>query len=175
MEPSEDIPQNGWSLNTLYLHIMALLAEREKRMADRLEGHHAALVASIDAAKIALRSNDERYRTQFEAQKEAVASALAAADRAVMKAETAAEKRFESVNEFRNTLSDQQRNLMPRAEVDILIASLRKDVAALSDQVDTLRSTRAGFKDAWAYVVGAIGVLLTISWLIKNVGAQINP
>ena len=39
--------------------------------------------------------------------KKAVNAALQSAERAVLKAETAAERRFASVNEFRQTLSDQ--------------------------------------------------------------------
>jgi hypothetical protein len=49
---------------------------------------------------------------RFDASDKAVASALTAADLATSKAETAAEKRFDSVNEFRQTLSDQTKSFV---------------------------------------------------------------
>ena len=91
-----------------------------------------------------IKLNDERYGQRFadlkvavdlsfSAQKELVQSALLSADRAVLKAETANEKRFDAVNEFRGTLADQQRMLMPRAEVEIIVKNLTERIQSLSD------------------------------------------
>jgi len=63
-------------------------------------------------------------------------AALAASEKAIDKAERAAEKRFESVNEFRAALSDQTATLMPRAEAEARMA-------ALTEKVDDLRTSRA--------------------------------
>jgi len=46
-----------------------------------------------------------------------IALALNSAEKAVTKAETATEKRFESVNEFRLTLSDQTKTFVTRGEL----------------------------------------------------------
>jgi ABC-type transporter Mla subunit MlaD len=73
--------------------------------------------------------------TALAAQKEAVAAALAAADRAVAKAETAADKRFESVNEFRATLADSARLLMPRSEVEQIVKGLSEKINSLQRMV----------------------------------------
>jgi ABC-type transporter Mla subunit MlaD len=73
--------------------------------------------------------------TALTAQKEAVSSALAAADRAVAKAETASEKRFESVNEFRGSLADSARLLMPRSEVEQIVKSLEGKIGGLQKMV----------------------------------------
>ena len=54
---------------------------------------------------------------RFDAQEKAVAAALAAAKEAVLKAEVSNDKRFESVNEFRNTLKDQQGTYVTRTEL----------------------------------------------------------
>lgn len=59
-----------------------------------------------------------RNEQRFQAQEKAVIAAMLSADRAVAKAEAASEKRFESVNEFRGTLSDQVRLFIPRSVVD---------------------------------------------------------
>lgn len=78
-----------WSLDTLREHLQALMVEADKR-------------------------NQQR----FEAQEKAVTAALQAQKEAVIKAETAAERRFESVNEFRQQLSDQAVTFMPRREAE---------------------------------------------------------
>src|SRR5687768_2375402 len=91
-------------------------------------------VARIEAE---LAANDRRYEQRFadqqtavntalSAAKEAVNAAMLAANAAVTKAETAYDKRFEAVNEFRGTLSDQQRTLMPRAEAELRLDTLEQ-------------------------------------------------
>ena len=67
---------------------------------------------------------DLRYQQRFEAQEKAMAAALAAAERAVLKAEAASEKRFESVNEFRSVLIAQSATLATKSEVDGAIKGL---------------------------------------------------
>lgn len=73
--------------------------------------------------------NTQRFDAQERALNAALASserasqaALAAADKASIKAETASEKRFEGINEFRNTLRDQQNTYITRTEVETKIA-----------------------------------------------------
>lgn len=109
-------------------------------------------------------ANDRRYEQQFEA-----------ADRAVIKAETSAEKRFEGVNEFRAQLGDQQRTLMPRSEVDVIVAGLEGKINALERQFNHQRSESAGVKGGWGYAVGVVGfVLLVVSiigWSLRIGGA----
>lgn len=78
-----------WSLDTLREHLQALLVEADKRNQQRFDGQEKAVSAALQAAK-----------------------------EAVTKAETAAEKRFDSVNEFRQQLSDQAASFMPRREAE---------------------------------------------------------
>jgi hypothetical protein len=67
---------------------------------------------------------DLRYQQRFEAQEKAIAAALAAAERAVLKAEAASERRFESVNEFRSVLTAQSATLATKEEVGLAIKAL---------------------------------------------------
>ena len=53
---------------------------------------------------------------RFNDQGEAIKTAMSAAEKAVDKAEKATEKRFDSVNEFRKTLSDQAALFLQRGE-----------------------------------------------------------
>lgn len=92
-------------------------------------------------------------------------AALAAADRAVNKAEAASEKRFDAVNEFRATLSDQQRTLMPRAESEILIRGLNDKIDALNLTTITKQSKDVGQREGmWtvSVVAGIVSIIVVI-------------
>ena len=124
--------------------------------------------------------NDKRYEQRFNDTKivvdaaliaadKAVAAALAGQKEAVTKAEVAAEKRFESVNEFRNTLSDQQRTLLPRLEAEVKFINIEKNFDSMLKEISGLRVSIAnhsgvgmGMRELWGYVVGAIGLLVLL-------------
>lgn len=116
-------------------------------------------------------SADQRYSQRFDAQEKAVTSALAAAKEAVIKAEIASDKRFEGVNEFRAALSDQQRTLMPRAEVEAINTAHEKEVFELKKRLDALAAERAGIKGGWGYAVGVAGL---VALLIGGVLTVLN-
>ncbi len=65
--------------------------------------------------------------------------ALAAADKAVTKAETATEKRFEGVNEFRQTLADQANTLLPRSEANNRFENLDMEIKRLGREIQSRR------------------------------------
>jgi len=89
---------------------------------DTLKSHFEELLAEVD----------KRYEQRFEGQEKAVNAALTAAKEAVAKAENAAEKRFDSVNEFRGQLSDQARTFMPRPESEQRMQTLDDKIAAVT-------------------------------------------
>jgi hypothetical protein len=95
-------------------------------------------------------------------------------DRAGVKAESAIEKRFDSVNEFRASLADQARLLMPRQEAESLLKSLTEKLETglkvLADRVDTQSAQlissagkKSGIESGWGYAVGAVGLVLAIA------------
>lgn len=110
------------------------------------------------------RANNQR----FEAQEKAVASALSAAKEAVSKAETAAEKRFDSVNEFRSTLKDQQLTLISRNEADIRFKSIEEKLSTTELRVAQIASKAEGANWAWGVLVGAIGLIIAVGSFIRS-------
>jgi hypothetical protein len=129
----------------------------------------------------------EARRTALVTATEAVNAALAAAETAVNKAETATEKRFEGVNEFRQTLTDQAAAFPTRAEVSSLIEVVRvsaeRNTEALKDielrftsRLDTMAGKDTGAKESrsesrldtgqvlqlLALLVVAVSVIVTI-------------
>ena len=142
MADDQRTPSGGWTVDTALQHVLSLVG-----------------------------SNDHRYEQRFIDQERAVTMALAAAKEAVIKAEQAAEKRFDAVNEFRATLADQQRTLMPRAESDRAFAATAEKIAALEKQFDALVAERQGIKGGYGYAVGIIGFVLTLATLIMLVAS----
>ncbi|MES2367004.1 MAG: hypothetical protein V4563_14105 [Pseudomonadota bacterium] len=109
----------------------------------------------------------EHVTQLFASQKVATDLALTAADRAVSKAEIAAEKRFESVNEFRSTLADQQRTLIPRAEAELQFHAMREDIRLLKEANIKRAGESAGFHSGWIAVVGAIGLIGVVLGIVS--------
>jgi hypothetical protein len=92
--------------------------------------------------------------------------ALAAADKAVTKAEIATEKRFEGVNEFRQTLADQAARLMPREEAMSKFENLQKDINANAKEIQDRRNSRddqlrdaSRFRQGWVIPMIVIGFI----------------
>jgi len=93
-------------------------------------------------------------------------AALASADKATLKAESATEKRFEGVNEFRNTLSDQQRTFMPRSEVEIMIKAINGKIDSLNLTTISRQSADTGRKEGMGTVALIAGVISTVIAII---------
>ena len=88
---------------------------------------------------------DERYATQtkaldaaFKAAEQAVAVALSNAEKATTKAETAADKRFDAVNEFRQVLSDQTSTFLPRVEYEQAHGTVVERISSVTERVNAL-------------------------------------
>jgi hypothetical protein len=107
------ISQDEWTLETLRVYLE-----------ERINALHLLL--------------DERA----EDQRRAMEAALASAEKAVGKAELAAEKRFDSVNEFRGQLTDQALTFMTRTEYEAGHQRLQEQVANLADTTNHF-ATRA--------------------------------
>lgn len=165
--------RQGWSTETAVDHLLAIISASERRYLDLIAGLEKRVVDSIEL-------NDRRYEERFSASQKAlelglagtkseISVALAASKEAVLKAENATEKRFESVNEFRGTLDNQQRTLIPRSEVDALmrgvdtrISQLTKDLDKMEQDIRSNTSERMGIKGGWGYAVGVLGFVLLI-------------
>lgn len=115
-----------------------------------------ALRARVDALQTLLDEREDRTKERFIAMDKSVSSALAAADRAVVKAEVATEKRFEGVNEFRGTLSDQAGRLMPRAEYQVQYSAMTEKIDALAVIVNNRENLLRGRKDG----LGLVGQII---------------
>jgi len=108
-------------------------------------------------------------RTVIDLQSEKSVSALAASDKAILKAEAAVERRFESVNEFRQTLSDQTKSFISRVEFESLRDTNGARIADLSSRLDKIEGKAVGLNTGWIYLLGAISVIGTLVSVITAI------
>jgi hypothetical protein len=110
--------------------------------------------------------------TRIDAHAERVVLALAAADKAVSKAETATEKRFESVNEFRQTLSDQTRSFISKVEFEAMRDTNVARIADLASRLDKTEGKAVGLNAGWVYLLGGLSVVAALVSLVILVVQQ---
>jgi len=101
-------------------HITALLAAADQRYQERYEAQTQAVAQALQAQQAATQA-------ALASAERAITTAVVAAEKAVTKAEVATEKRFDSVNEFRQQLSDQTATFMPRGEAESRLQALTLD------------------------------------------------
>lgn len=118
---------------SLLQHIKALLAEKDVRDQQRFDAQTTATQAALAAVK------------------EATQAALTAAKEAVVKAENASEKRFEGVNEFRQTLSDQASTFISRSEFN-----------ALKERLDRGEGRSGGLNDGWKWLLAVAALAVPV-------------
>ena len=106
------------------------------------------ITAKVDGLKELMDERDRRYEDRFTAMDEKTSLALTASEKAVVKAETATEKRFDSVNEFRKTLSDQATSFMPRGESSAQLESIHKEIEEAKTKINELEKSRSGANSA---------------------------
>jgi hypothetical protein len=108
---------------------------------------------------------------RFMDNQKAVDAALVSQEKAIIKAETAAEKRFESVNEFRQQLNDQAQTLMPRQEYTVQHKALEDKIADINDRLNTMGGQSEGSKIVMGKIyaaIAAVGSILAIIILLAN-------
>jgi vacuolar-type H+-ATPase subunit I/STV1 len=184
---------SGWTVDTLHSLMLSLLNERDKALVAAMAASEKAIeraLAAAEKAVIVRADNAEREFHEHLAQnRHETDLAFIASEKAILKAENAAEKRFESVNEFRAQLSDQATRFYPRTEAEAAISRVNERIAELGEiasthmtrleynsaherlveQVRELndRANRSegkglGFSASWIIVLGVIAALGTI-------------
>ena len=121
---------------------------------------------------VAVSLSDQPEQWTVRTLKEYFEQRLDAMDLAITKAETATEKRFEGVNEFRFTLSDQQRTFVPRQEYEAGHLELSNRVNDLKAKVDKIENMKSGGNVVWAYVIAGVSLIIAIFTLKDKIKTQ---
>jgi hypothetical protein len=96
---------------------------------------------------------DEKFGLLIQAQKEGVKTAMEAAEKAVAKAEIAADKRFEGLNELRGMASDWRTEFARQSTVDL-------QIKGITDKLENVRSSM------WSYLIGGVVAGAAVATLV---------
>lgn len=124
--------------------------ERFHSVSDHLVGRIAALdlgardrfAAQEEAVRVAVQRVDKEFRDHLLQVRTETQLAHDASEKAIAKSEAANEKRFASVNAFREQLSDQTQTFIPRREAENMIAAVQAKIADNVSRIE-LTATRA--------------------------------
>lgn len=177
-----NVPVHEWSTGTLKIYhddkinAVQLVAEAEfKRVDSDIDKLNTLLdersVAQEKAVNAALISAKEAVDRAAVAQEKAIGAALTATQEAIGKSDTATEKRFESVNEFRKTLSDQTGTFLPRPEYSAQHKALEDRVTDLTNRMNLTAGEKQGSDITIGKIyaaIGVVGAILGILVLLAN-------
>jgi hypothetical protein len=121
------------------------------------------LRTDLEAFKKLMEERDRRITERFQAMDEKTSLALTSSKEAVAKAETATEKRFDAVNEFRGQLKDQASTLLPRAEAEAKFRSFDDKLDDLKKSRDEGQGKTTGVGASWGVVAAVIVILLALA------------
>ena len=127
--------------------------------------------SQLEAVARVMDEREKRYEEQFRAIRDSMALALASAEKAVLKAEGAADKRFDAVNEFRQTLSDQAAHFARADLVSAQFESIEKRLTELTQSVTSFHASQLSKSQAYSSGFGFIATGIGIAGAI--VGAVV--
>lgn len=108
--------------------------------------------------------------TRFNDQDKMVQAAVVAIKEAVDKANQANEKRFESVNEFRASLSDQTSSFITRTEYNGAHSALEKRISDLTDRVNIMTGKNTGLANGWGILVALVATVAAGIAIVYYIG-----
>jgi len=112
-----------------------------------VKDHYArAAIKALLAERV---ERDRRYTERFDAQ-----------EKAVLKAEVASEKRFDGVNEFRRTLSDQAGTFTTRAEMDARFEAVNTTLKRLEAHDNASTGKGIGMSQLWTAALAVAGLVI---------------
>ena len=100
--------------------------------------------------------------TRFEALEATIKTAVTSAKEAVDKAEKAAEKRLDGLNELRGAMNDQAAKYMTQETADAKISAISARLDLIKERQDRMEGRGSGLQQGWGYVVGAVGLALAL-------------
>jgi hypothetical protein len=165
--------ESGWTVDTLKSHEDDMAALRQKLLDER-----------NDHTKEMQQASDKRNSEAIQFVKESAALALTSAREANLKSEMQSDKRFESVNEFRKTLSDQTNTFIPRKEFDQAVAGLTDKLESntkllvsridlISNRVVEANAAQSGSSSVWVMLGVVCGLIFSAVTALVSVGGLI--
>ncbi len=138
------------------------IASLDRRLDDKI----STVAKDVEALDRLIAARLSEVNTKIAAQADKVELALTASDKAISKAENATEKRFEAVNEFRSTLSDQARDFLARGEYGANHAALVDKLDALTARIGRIEAIKTGGREAFTGLYLFLGIILAAATIV---------
>jgi len=164
-----------------------LASERDRAAATLRDANQKAIEqAESERAKAAnrlaeqitqqIQSGDENLKLHILAQEQEIQAVRRetslihdASEKAIQKAEASSEKRFGAVNAFREQLSDQAKDFMPRELADSQFVDMRKEIAVLRQSQDTTAGKSMGSASTLGGLVAAATIVIALVVIAVNI------
>lgn len=151
--------------------VEAALAAQEKAVDAALNAADKATTLRADQLAVEFHEHLTQYRHETDialaSAHKATEAAFAASEKAISKAESANEKRFEGVNEFRQTLSDQAQLFMPRTEAIALSDRNTERIQDITDRLNLIQGQAAGSKASYSAIGTGIAALAALVVIVN--------
>ncbi len=118
---------------------------------EHIEGRMRALEQRIDES---MRAIDIRFEQRFTSLSDSISAAMSASDRAITKAELAADKRYEALNELRGMANDTLARTMTRDECEQRFNAVTEKLDSMQARIDRREGGGAGLQQGWVVLVG---------------------
>lgn len=119
-----------------------------------------------DAANREFHEHLEQVRHEnalaFTNSEKAITAAFEASNNAINKAESATEKRFESVNEFRAQLTTQAGQFVGKDEYNATQQRFDEKVGELQRRTDKQEGKGAGYTSLYGWAIAGLGILISV-------------
>lgn len=158
-----------WTLDTIKIHYDSRLSDMQKYYSDLLsiqeQTNRDRFTSAEKAVYAALAANEKQ-----------VSAAMSASKEAIGKAEHAAEARFNSLNELRSAMMDQQKNFADRDGTDRQFTGLADRMTEMKEGLTARLDGVEKKQDAMINKVLGFGVLVTfIVAMIAIFGGLVGP
>jgi hypothetical protein len=142
----------------------AVVDEVDRRLVERQDIQTAFIKESMANG---FRSVDDRFRLAKEfneqiskAATDSLGIALTASNEAVKKAEQAVEKRFDSVNEFRQSLSDLSNQMIQRTEAVTMVGAANEKIDNIGSRLDRMTGADHKGQTSTTTTISAAAVII---------------
>lgn len=128
---------------------------------ERMNEGDAHLRQHIDQQVVQIQQALDAARREFD-------TVHSSSEKAIQKAENAADKRFEGVNKFREQLNDQAKEFMPRELATAQFDEFRKQITELQRKESTKTGQSRGNEKAVAMLIAVSTVLISATVVVAN-------
>jgi len=147
-----------WTVDTLYIHLSRVLSDLAHRMDIELESRDKLSVSDRQVINVSILAVEKT-----------AAMAQLSSEKAIQKAEVATEKRFDSVNEFRATLTDQAARLATKEALAGFQSAFDDKIRELTARVGRVEDTKIGAIESQSALAARVTLALLAAGVLVSI------